>query len=90
MLSSGVVLIHDSARPHSAALKKCLLDGVKWDVLDRPAYNPDLAPSNHHLILELKKMLGGQSLRTDDELQDAMKSIPNHWRQTSMKKFALF
>ncbi|XP_039297952.1 histone-lysine N-methyltransferase SETMAR-like [Nilaparvata lugens] len=74
MLTSGEVLIHDNAHPHSAAVTKRLLDGFEWDVFDHPAYNPDLAPSDYHLFPELRKMLGGQSFRTDDALQDAVKN----------------
>ncbi|XP_039291117.1 WD repeat-containing protein 13-like [Nilaparvata lugens] len=83
MLTSGVVLIHDNARPPSAAVTKRLLDEFKWDVFDHPAYSPDLTPSDYHIFPELEKMLGGQSLRTDDALQDGGR---NHWWLTSMNK----
>ncbi|XP_046659139.1 histone-lysine N-methyltransferase SETMAR-like [Homalodisca vitripennis] len=90
MLTSGVVLIHDNARPHSAALTKRLLDGFKWDVFNHPAYSPDLAPSHYHLFPELKKMLGGQTFRTDDALRDAvkthLKSLAANFYEEDIKK----
>ena len=36
MLSSGVVLLHDNARPHSAAATKRLLKRFRWEVFDNP------------------------------------------------------
>ena len=49
MLSSGVVLIHDNARPHCANVTKDLLKKFNWEVFDhhygihdRPANDPDL------------------------------------------------
>ena len=36
-----------------------------------PPYSPDLAPSDYHLFLHLKKFLGGKQL-DDDDLKDAV------------------
>ena len=36
MLSSCIVLLHDSARPHTAAATKRLLKRFRWEVLDHP------------------------------------------------------
>lgn len=74
MLSSGVVLIHDNARPHSANMTKDLLKKFKWEVFEHPPYSPDLAPSDYHLFRELKSWLGGQRFATNEELQDAVKT----------------
>ncbi|GBL95933.1 hypothetical protein AVEN_227157-1 [Araneus ventricosus] len=62
ILTSGVVLIHDNARPHSAVVTQRLLEQFKWDVSDHP-YSPDLATSDFHLFPELKNWLGGQHAR---------------------------
>ena len=35
--------------------------------------NPDLAPSDFHLFLHLKKFLGGKRFDDDDDLKDAMR-----------------
>ncbi|GBN14515.1 hypothetical protein AVEN_13738-1 [Araneus ventricosus] len=50
----GFVLIHDNARRHSAVVTQQLLEQLKWDVSDHPAFNPDLATSDFHLFPELK------------------------------------
>lgn len=72
MLSSGVILIHDNARPHSANVTKQLLQQFKWEVFDHPPYSPDLAPSDYHLFREMKAWLGGQRFANNDELQNAV------------------
>jgi len=69
MLSRGVCLLQDNARPHSAHVTNALLEKFKWDILNHPPYSPDLAPSDFHLFLHLKKHLAGKRFDDDDELQ---------------------
>ncbi|PNF15535.1 hypothetical protein B7P43_G16529, partial [Cryptotermes secundus] len=45
LLSKGVVLLHDSARPHTAAHTAETLRKLKFDVMAHPPYSPDLTPS---------------------------------------------
>ena len=70
MLTSGVLLLHDNARPHTANVTKALLEGLKWEVLGHPPYSPDLAPSDFHLFLYLKRHLAGQHFDDDDEIKN--------------------
>ncbi|GBM69954.1 hypothetical protein AVEN_210605-1 [Araneus ventricosus] len=51
LLTSGVVLIHDSTRPHSAVVTQQLLEQFKRFVSDHPAYSPDLTMRDFHIIL---------------------------------------
>jgi len=37
-----------------------------------PPYSPDLAPSDFHLFLHLKKFLGSKRFDDDDDLKDAV------------------
>ena len=37
-----------------------------------PPYSPDLAPSDFHLFLHLKKLLGGKRFDDDDDLKDVV------------------
>ncbi|GBM44127.1 hypothetical protein AVEN_93768-1 [Araneus ventricosus] len=67
VLTSGVVLIHDSALPHSAVVTQQLLSQFKWDVSDHPACSPDFSTTDFHLFLELKNWLGGQSSKNQRE-----------------------
>lgn len=72
MLTSGIVLIHDNARPHTARVTQRLLQQFQWDIFEHPPYSPDLAPSDFHLFPELKQWLGGQRFQTDVELKETV------------------
>jgi len=52
-------------RVHTARAKKQLLQSFKQKVLDNPAQTPNLAASNFHLFLHLKKHLAGQKFHED-------------------------
>ena len=43
---------------------------MKWGILDHPASSPDIAPSDFHLFLHLKKHLAGKKFDDDDEVQE--------------------
>jgi len=75
MLTSGVVLLHDNAHPHTAAHTQALLQKFRWDMFDHPHYSPDLAPSDFHLFLRTKVWLGTKCLcvKTNEELMDGVK-----------------
>jgi histone-lysine N-methyltransferase SETMAR len=60
MLTCGVTLLHDNARPHTARPTQQLLQSFNWEVLDHPAHSPYVAPSDFHLFLHLKQHLAGQ------------------------------
>jgi hypothetical protein len=53
MLTSGVVLLHDNARPHTAARTQALLEHFNWELFHHSPYSPNLAPSNYHLFTYL-------------------------------------
>jgi histone-lysine N-methyltransferase SETMAR len=42
--------------------------------MDHPPYSPDLAPSDYHLFLHLKKFLGGRQFDDEDDLKDAVQT----------------
>jgi hypothetical protein len=56
MLASGVVLLHDNARPHSrtVARTRALLDHFNWELFDYSLYSPDLCLSDYHLFTYLR------------------------------------
>ncbi|GBM62059.1 Mariner Mos1 transposase [Araneus ventricosus] len=63
LLSSGVVLLHDNVRPHTAVGAGAVLRKLKWDVFQHPPYSSDLAPSDFHLtVLIFCKIAGGRFL----------------------------
>jgi histone-lysine N-methyltransferase SETMAR len=55
MLSAGIVFLHDNARPHTVRWTASLLQEFSWEVFNHPSYSLDLAPSDFHLFLHLKK-----------------------------------
>lgn len=76
-LREGVLLLHDNARPHTAQLTRDHVTRFNWEVLEHPAYSPDLAPSDFHLFGPMKKHLQGQRFNTVQEAQDAVKTWLN-------------
>jgi histone-lysine N-methyltransferase SETMAR len=72
MLSRGIVLIHDNARPHTATATQELLTTFKWEQFDHPPYSPDLAPSDYHLFQHLKSFLESQRFHDDNEVKESV------------------
>jgi len=72
MLSATILLLHDNARLHYVAQTQDLITSCRWEQMDHPPYSPDLAPSDFHLFLHLKKFLGGKRFDDDDDLKDAL------------------
>ena len=58
-----VLLLHDNARPHSAALTQEKLAEMYWTVLEHPPYSPNLSPCDYHMFGPLKEALGGATFR---------------------------
>jgi hypothetical protein len=73
MLTSGVVLLHDSVRPHAAAHNRALLEHFNWELFHRLPYSPVLAPSDYHLFTYLKGWLGSQHFSSNEELMEGVK-----------------
>jgi len=71
-LTQGVLLLHDNARPHTAHLTINTIRQLNWEVLDHPAYSPDLAPSDFHLFGPLKNALKSRRFSADDEVKEAV------------------
>jgi histone-lysine N-methyltransferase SETMAR len=67
MLSWGVVMFHDNARPHTAAATQNLITTFGWEQIDYPPYSPELAPSDFHLLLHLKSFLAGWRIHDDED-----------------------
>jgi hypothetical protein len=67
-LTSRAVLLHDSMRPHTAAFTRAPLEHFNWELFDHPTYSPDLAPSDYHLFMYLKKWLRSQCFNNNNEM----------------------
>ena len=78
-LTQGVLLLHDNARPHTTHLTINTIMQLNWEVLEPPAYSPDLAPSDFHLFGPLKNALRGRRFAADDEVKEAV----HDWLQST-------
>ena len=83
MLSRGVILLHDNARPHVAKIVQKALAHKRWEVLPHPSYSPDMSPCDFHLFGPLKKFLKGQRFDSD---ADVMASVTK-WFKEQPKSF---
>jgi hypothetical protein len=59
-VSEGVLLLHNNACLHTVARMLETLRKLKWEVMEHPAYSPDLVPSSFRLFGPLTEALGGR------------------------------
>ena len=85
LLSKKVLLLHDNARPHTAAHTVDTLRALKFEVLKHPPYSSDLAPSGFHLFGPVKEHLWDQKFTDDNEVMEAVQS----WLKAMSKSFFL-
>lgn len=78
-----VILLHDNARPHTAALTVQKLEQLGWETLEHPPYSPDLSPCDFHVFGPLKEALGGQKFHSDNEVE----AYVRNWLQTRSDSF---
>jgi histone-lysine N-methyltransferase SETMAR len=64
-----VILQRDNARPHTARLTLQTIQKNDRELLSRPSYNPDLAPSDYHLFRSLKNHVRGHNYGTDEAVR---------------------
>jgi histone-lysine N-methyltransferase SETMAR len=83
LLTRGVLLLHDNARPHTARLTRERIDQLGWKLLEHPAYSPDLAPSDYHLFGPLKTHLGGTHFADGEDVERAVRI----WLRQQSKDF---
>jgi histone-lysine N-methyltransferase SETMAR len=83
LLSRGVLLLHDNARPHTAAATLDTIRRLRFQILQHPPYSPDLAPSDYHVFGPMKDALRGRKFGNDDEIKEAVHS----WLKGQPKTF---
>jgi hypothetical protein len=67
MLTSGLVLFHDNALPHTAAPTRALLEHFNWELFDHPPDGSAVASSDYHLFTYLKNWLRSQRFNNNNE-----------------------
>ena len=70
----GVCLFRENAPVHKSFVAQLALCNCEFVQLNHPAYSPDLAPSNHFLIRNLKYHLRGTLFIVDESLKIAVKA----------------
>lgn len=64
-IANSFILHQDNAPPHTSILTRAFLDKWKIEVLEHPAYSPDLAPCDFWLFPMLKKHLRGHHFKSN-------------------------
>jgi histone-lysine N-methyltransferase SETMAR len=85
LLSTGVLLQHDNARPHTAHSTVATIQDLSFECLPHPPYSPDPDPSDFHISGALKEAMGGRSFRSNKEVQQAV----HKWLHSQTKDFFL-
>jgi len=89
MSHKRMLLLHDSARPHTAHATVNLLERWSWEILEHPPYSPDLASSRFHLFRNKKKH-HAKSFKSHDDVKHEMQTWlhgqdPTFYRQGTEK-----
>ena len=72
LMTAGVLLLHDNARPHPAIRTQNLIRFFGWEQIDHPPYSPDLGSSGFHLFRYLNEFPGAKRFATIDERKEAV------------------
>jgi len=89
---ANLILHHDNASSHTAGLTKDYLRNRKVEVLNHPAYSPDLAPCDFYLFPKVKDLLRGKRFADEDEafsrFQDEINLLTRHdWEKCILSWF---
>ncbi|UYV67694.1 SEPT7 [Cordylochernes scorpioides] len=71
----GVLFLHDNARPHTSCKTVSTIIKLGFEVLEHPAYSPDLALSDYFLFGLLKKELKGKRFDSDEDVQKVVQDF---------------
>jgi histone-lysine N-methyltransferase SETMAR len=83
LLTTGVFLLHDNARPHNATATVSTIEEQRFECIPHPPYSPDLAPSDFYVFGPLKDALSGKQFRDDDEVRLTV----HEWMRNRPKDF---
>lgn len=66
------MLQHDNTRPRTTCTAHDVVASLKFEIVSRPPYSPDLIPS--YFLPELRRTLKAIHFKSDDEVKTTMKS----------------
>jgi hypothetical protein len=87
LLSTGVLLQHDNAQPHTAGSPVATIQDLAFKCLPHPLYLPDLVPRDFHIFGPLKEVMGGKSFRSNKEVQQAVHEWPHSQPKDFFSRF---
>jgi histone-lysine N-methyltransferase SETMAR len=73
--AAGVLILHDSARPHALGAVSEILEKCGWQVLPHPPYSPGMSPPDFDLFPKLKKPLRGKRFRGIEEVSNEVTRV---------------
>ncbi|UYV73984.1 hypothetical protein LAZ67_11001703 [Cordylochernes scorpioides] len=85
-LSKGVLFFHDNARSHTSCKTVSTIIKLGFEVLEHPAYSPDLAPSDYFLFGLLKKELKGKRFDSDEDVQKVVQDFFTRFLRVPIKR----
>ncbi|KAG5306623.1 SETMR methyltransferase, partial [Acromyrmex insinuator] len=62
----NLILLHDNARPHTSYKTIEKLNELKYEILQHPAYSPDLSPTDFHFFKHLEQFLRAKWYENED------------------------
>ncbi|KAG5309040.1 SETMR methyltransferase, partial [Acromyrmex insinuator] len=62
----GPILLHDNARPHTSYKTIAKLNELKYEILQHPAYSPDLSTTDFHFFKHLEQFLRAKQYENED------------------------
>ena len=71
MLTTGVLLLHNNAQPHTETATQ-LLQCFQWTILEHPPYSAHLVRSDFHFSPTLKYHHSGHTFTSDDNVKTAV------------------
>lgn len=74
-LASGVLFLQDNAPAHRSEVALNAIHSAGFEILEHPAYSPDLAPSDFHLFPKLKEHIRGTKFDDDDAVMAAVEEF---------------
>ena len=86
LLTQGVILLHDNARPHVSQETQRTLNSFRWEVLEHPPYSPDMSPCDFHIFGPLKRALQGKRFHSDDGVKEAVQDFLRNQPQSFYSK----
>lgn len=62
-----IIFHQDNARVHTSFKTMSKFNELSYELLEHPAYSPDLAPSDYYLFTNLKKFLAGKHFTSNED-----------------------